>query len=207
MPWRQRRLGRAAAVACGGAAIVTITMAVPAAAASGPGECPGIDVRDPLQSVKCPVDSLTQQALPSRPATAVPTKSPAPDRTSAPAAKRSGGDRPARPAAVAPADGRVRGGARDGGSATGLSPMQATTGLSPMPASMQLPQVEPSYPYPQVVGDPGRGRPAGRAAAAEGIEDAAILWVGGAAALVAALCALHLGVASRLLQAADQPLS
>jgi hypothetical protein len=207
MPWRQRRLGRAAAVACAGAATVTITMAVPAAAASGPGDCLGLDVRDPLHSVECPVDSVTQQALPSRPATSLPTRSAAPDRTSAPAAKRSGGDRLARPAAAAPVDGRVRGGAGHGGSATGLSLMPTTTGLSPMPATMQLPQVEPSYPYPQVVGDPGRGRSAGRAASAAGIEDAAILWVGGAAALVAALCALHLGVASRLLQAADQPLS
>lgn len=201
MSGRQRRLGRVAAAACVGAATMTITMAVPAAAASGSADCPGIDVQDPLGSVKCPVDGVTQRILPSQPATSVPTTSPVPDRTTAPTAtKRSGGDRSAptrssrRPA---PAVGKAKGGAGNGGSAIGFSP--------PMPATVRLPQVDPAYPYPQVAGDPaydgvpGRARPSVRAAAAER-EDARILWARVATALVIALCGLHLGVASRRLR-------
>ena len=68
---------------------------------------------------------------------------------------------------------------------------------------MRLPQVEPSDPYPQVAGDPAYdGAPGrGRAASAEGTEDARILWAEVAMALVAVLCALHLRVADRLLRA------
>jgi hypothetical protein len=198
-------------MACAGAATLTITMAVPAAAASGPADCPGIDVRDPLRSVKCPVDDVTRQVLPSGPATAVPTKSPALDRTAAPAARRSGGDRPTRPArrhtpAAATAGGRVRGGAGNGGPAIGFLP--------PLPATMQWPQAEPSYPYPEVAGDPaydgvpGHDRLSIRAASAEGTQEARILWALVAAALVVGLCAMHLRVAGRLLrQEADRPLS
>jgi hypothetical protein len=215
MPWRQRRLGRAAAVVCAGAATLTITMAVPAAAASGPTDCPGIDLRDPLRSVKCPVDDVARRLFPSQPATSAPAKSPAPDPTSAPAVKRSDGDpaarstrraarRPAPAAAPADADGRVRGGAGHGGSATGFSP--------PIPTTLQLPQAEPPYPYPEVADDPAYdgapGRTAVRAASAEGTENARFLWARIATALVIALCALHLGVLSRRLRReSDRPLN
>jgi hypothetical protein len=212
MPLRQRRLGRAAAVACAGAATMTITMAVPAAAASGRAEYPGIDLQDPLSSVKCPVDEVTRRILPSQPATSLPTKAPAPVRTSAPAAQESGDDRPTRTtqrsatAAHAPADESARGGAGNGGSPTWFVP--------PIPDSMQLPAavpsypyVEPSYPYPEpeVAGDPSRGSI--QAASAEST-DARTRWAMVALALVILLCAMHLRVATqRLRREADHSVS
>ncbi|HEU5158992.1 MAG TPA: hypothetical protein VFU43_18495 [Streptosporangiaceae bacterium] len=205
MSWRQQRLGRVAAAACVGAATMTITMAVPAAAASGSADCPGIDLSDPLGSVKCPVDEVTQRVLPSKPATSVPTTPPAPVRTSAPAAKPSASEqststRPARrsaPAAAEPAAEKSRDGGANVGPATMFMP-------SSMPASVQLPNAEPSYPYPEVLGVPGRSSV--RAAAAEGAEDARAMWARIAAALVMALVAGHLGVVTRRLrQETDRP--
>jgi hypothetical protein len=199
MPWRQRRLGRVVAAACIGAAAMTITMTVPAAAASGSADCPGVDLRNPLGSVKCPVDGVTRRLLPSPPATSAPATSSAPEPTSAPAVKRSDGAPPARPTRraarrPAPADGAARGGAGHGGSAAEPAP--------PMPATVGLPQAEPPDPYPEVAGDPAYDGAPGRTAvrAASTTEDARILWIGVATALVTALCALHLSVAGRRLR-------